>query len=280
MLKIQSFLSFVRIENIILTAAGISLGFWLSAASGGIPHLFLLIVAGIASTAFGNVINDIKDLPADRINRPDRALVTGVISRRSALVLALSLVVIAIAAGFRVSTIHGAGTLVPVVLLLVYTLFFKGTPLAGNLLVSLLVGYVVIFGSLGADSLKRVLIPSLLAFILNLAREIVKDLEDVEGDKHAGYATTAILPAKVIGAIIIILSGSYLILLPLPFTLGDFSVVYGIVCLVAVLPFHAWWFIRYFQSRTARSFHAISTIIKWEMVAGLLALAIDQIVTG
>jgi geranylgeranylglycerol-phosphate geranylgeranyltransferase len=271
------YVKILRPGNLFMTAAAVALGRWLGGASWSALSVLLLAAAAMCSAGYGNVINDLIDLPSDRISHPDRPLPRGLISPFSARIYAAILALTALVCAFTVSRTHGIATAVPIVLLTAYALWFKATPLAGNILISLLVAYALLFGGLRAPDFNRLLIPSVLAFLLNFCREIIKDVQDEAGDRAAGYTTTAVFSASFLKTLIFIMGTVYLLLVALPWLLHHFGTVYLVVCIAAVLPLHVVWNKRLFRTGWRMNLPAISLLIKLEMVAGLLALAIDQV---
>jgi geranylgeranylglycerol-phosphate geranylgeranyltransferase len=277
MFKLYSYINIIRLPNAIMAGAAVLLGFWLSNSPFSPQALFFLVIAAVCSTGFGNVINDIKDLQTDRISHPQRPLPKNEISSKSAIIYALFLAFSAILFSFSVTAVHGIATLFPLVILTAYTLFLKGTPLAGNLTVASLVAYPVIYGSLGSPHFQKLIIPSCLAFLLNLSREIVKDLQDEKGDIAAGYSTSAILPKKFLKSLLLISSLFYLILLYLPFRLHHFGIVYAVICTVAIIPLHGYRSKLIIGKSWLTNVGKISTLYKIEMLSGLISLAADQV---
>ena len=144
--------------------------------------------------AFGNAYNDICDLPADRVNRPDRVLVRGDIDMTLALriagwCLALGLMLAAYA---YVDALILAVTVATVLFL--YDRNLKFQPLVGNVAVAAICASTVAFGAIAGGSWNRqVLVLTVCAFALTLVRELYKDIQDVAGDKAMGARTYPIL---------------------------------------------------------------------------------------
>jgi geranylgeranylglycerol-phosphate geranylgeranyltransferase len=279
-MKLFSYIKLLRPANMLMIAFAVALGFWLAHAGGHLPRLAMLIIAAMCAGGFGNVVNDIADIATDRVSHPKRPLAAGDISKSGATVFAVFCAGAAVICAFFASWQHGAGALAPLFLLLLYTLFFKGTPLAGNVLVSILVAYAIIFGGLQGPGLHRLLVPAILAFLLNVPREIIKDIQDESGDRAAGYVTTASLPHSVLKAIIAVCGLVYATLVIVPYVTRGFGIVYALVCLAAVAPLHIWWSMLFYKSDWQKSAGRISSLIKYEMICGLLALALDEAVKG
>jgi geranylgeranylglycerol-phosphate geranylgeranyltransferase len=274
-MKLSPFFRILRAPNLILLGLGVMLGFWLSHSQAGLFRLFLLVIAAMCCAGFGNVINDIADIETDKISHAGRPLARGEISVIRGWIFAAALAVISLGCSFSVSFVHGIGVLIPCAMLGLFASFLKGTPLWGNVLVSILVAYGIIFGGLLADGLDRLFIPAALAFLLNLSREIIKDIQDMPGDTAAGITTTAALPGKVVRSIVTGCAIAYTLLIFTPFMLRQFGVLYVVVSLAAVIPLHVCWFALFCKSEWLESSGKISTIIKYEMLAGLCALALD-----
>ena len=66
----------VRPANLVMACCAVTLGAWLAGADVA-RDVLLLLVAVAAATAFGNVVNDIRDIESDRVSHPDRPLVLG-----------------------------------------------------------------------------------------------------------------------------------------------------------------------------------------------------------
>lgn len=275
---IFALIKIVRPANALMTGAAVVLGFWLAQSSAPVLSLCLLVVAAMSAVGFGNVINDIVNIDSDRVSHPDRPLPKKELSLNGATVFAFFCGSFSLVNAFLVTPFHGFATVAPLVLLVLYAFFFKATPLTGNIVVSFLVAYALLFGGLTAPRMERLFVPALLAFLLNVAREIVKDFQDEEGDLRSGLKTTAALPENILKATILTASALYLVLLFVPFVLKQFGSVYCIVCAFIVLPLHLYWSFLVSGKQWALSLPKISSLIKFEMLAGLLALAADQAV--
>lgn len=162
--------------------------------------LFSLTTMIIAGS--GYVINDICDVTTDKVNKPGKNFIPDTISFQNATIYYVALVstgfILALYIAFRINfESHiwiyplAAGTLYA------YARQLKSTVLTGNIVVSLFVGLVwgILFyiqgthESLDADLLNMGYAFSFLGFISNFMREIIKDVEDLEGDKKSGIRT-------------------------------------------------------------------------------------------
>jgi geranylgeranylglycerol-phosphate geranylgeranyltransferase len=131
--------------------------------------------------------------------------------------------------------------LVADVVLYLYAYKLKATPLIGNLTVGFMTGFGFVFGGFTLNNPNIILISIYLgffAFVMTTAREIIKDIEDIEGDKAEGAKTLPILigekiPAAIAACLIII----DCVLCPLLYYYNIFGILYLFVIAVAVLLF-------------------------------------------
>lgn len=174
--------------------------------------LSVMLIAGA-----GNIINDYFDIKADRINKPDKMIVEKHISLKSALMwywvfnfiaLSLSIYLSAILQNWWIAGI----ALITIVFLWSYSALYKRKIFVGNVIVAFLIGVVPIYvlvynfpiegfnvsytGS-GLDFgpffvYEIVIIVAVIAFVLNLMREIIKDMADIRGDLHLEAKTVPI----------------------------------------------------------------------------------------
>lgn len=184
-------LQLVRVGNTVVSFAGTVVGGIAARGTGAEipPTLWVALVLAGFSTAFvtagGNVVNDLLDVDSDRVNHPDRPLVTGTISSRVARWTAASLLVgagIIALPDIAVHPLVGVILAAALVALLSYEFRFKSVGFGGNLLVAFLTGLVFLYGGAAAGMPMAVLPFGLMAFFATLSREVIKDMEDQAGD--------------------------------------------------------------------------------------------------
>jgi geranylgeranylglycerol-phosphate geranylgeranyltransferase len=184
-------LRLVRVGNLGVSFVGAIVG-GLAARGAGVLvsfDLWVYILLAAASTALvtagGNVLNDVLDLDGDRVNHPDRPLVTGALSLGTARLLAIGLFVAGIEIAIPVALrepLLGLILAVAVGALLGYEFRLKARGFAGNLTVALLTGLVFLYGGAAVGD-ALVMVPfAAMAFLATLSREVIKDIEDLEGD--------------------------------------------------------------------------------------------------
>jgi len=170
---------------------------YLVATSGSlVPGVILLLAAVTLITAAGNVINDYCDAEIDAVNRSDRPIPSGQVSLTAAFWYAVLLFLAGILISIFTTPICMGFAIINTLLLVLYAIRLKGIPLAGNIAVAYLTGSMFLFGGAFAGYAGMVyLIPiAVITFLATMARELLKDAEDVEGDAAGGAVT---LPIRI-----------------------------------------------------------------------------------
>jgi len=159
-----------------------------------IPESLLLFFIVALITAAGNVINDFFDAEIDAINRPDRPIPSGTVSRGAARGFAVMLFLAGILVSFFTNSLCIGIAIFNVLLLIAYAAKLKSTPLIGNIVVAYISASIFLFGGAlnGLDGLVRIIPIAAITFFAILSRELLKDAEDVEGDRAGGADTVPI----------------------------------------------------------------------------------------
>ena len=253
----------------------------------------LLVLATICIAAAGNIINDIYDIDTDRINKPDKIIVGKSISEKTAFNLFLILNVIGVGLGFYLS--HSVGKspffsifVVTSATLYVYASFLKQTPILGNIVISLLVGMSIlivgIFDLIPAITevnratqitfFKILIDYAVFAFLISLVREMIKDIEDIDGDYNAQMNTLPIIigreRAKHI-AFVVSLSPIIAVIYFIVTYLYTQQVATGyfLICVLAPLLYVT---IKIYGANSKKQYQHISTMYKIVMLLGMLSL--------
>jgi len=240
----------VRPTNVVVSFLGTIVGGLAAAAVGlDLPRTgWLLLALAACSTALvtaaGNVLNDLGDLEGDRLNHPDRPLVTGEVSPSTARRLTAGLFVAGVAVAVPVAWVWpwvGAILAVAVAGLLAYELRWKARGLVGNVAVGGLTAMVFLYGG-AAVGRPLLMVPfAAMAFFATLSREVIKDMEDVAGDtgrrtvpKVFGMAAAGRLARSAIAAALVLSVVPFLWYLA---PLSPAGVAYGVVVFAADLTF-------------------------------------------
>jgi len=188
--KLTSILKITRPINVIITFISVIIAAAICFPDK-IPALNVLLAAFSAAltAASGNIINDIFDIEIDKINRPLRPLPSGKITSREAYILIAVIILGSFIISFLVSYSAFIVVIVSHLLLFLYSKYLNRIPLLGNITVAFLTGLVFIFGGVVVRNPSVAIIPAVFAFLINFIREIVKDMQDVEGDKKSSVNT-------------------------------------------------------------------------------------------
>lgn len=198
----------------------------------------LAAVVVFVVTGAGNSINDYFDHRIDAINKPNRPIPSGRISRRNAGIYSFSLFVMGIIIAFFISFLLGLIAFLSSLLMIYYAYDLKKRAIIGNFSISFLTGLCFVFGGIAADGILISIYLGFYAFLMTMAREIVKDMEDVDGDKSEGATTLPIIygmkTASIIAASFMLIASSTS---PLLYFIGVFNIIYLIVLSVAIVVF-------------------------------------------
>jgi len=244
--------------------------------TGSVQPLFKVISACISGgiiMAGSNTINDYFDLDIDRVNRPERPLVKGNLTPLQALTISwiefgvgcLLALLINISAFVIVLVVSG--------IIILYSFKLKRMPLLGNLAVSFSTAMAFIYGGVAVDRIQETFIPAVLAFFFHFGREIIKDLQDREGDSQ-GLAQTfplvygEIVALKTTTAIFLVLG----IILPLPFLFDWYNGIYLLVTVVGIYPVLFYVTFSMWKNRSSKNLGFLSNLLKADMLVGLLAI--------
>lgn len=257
-------------------------------------NFILLVAATVFITAGGYVINDYFDIKTDLINK-GKVIVGTRIERRQAMMLHNIFNLAGVITGFYVSWRSGyimTGVMFLIVsgLLYFYSASYKRQFLIGNIIIAILTALVpLIVGFYEWSALYRyysvaaIKVPdfdfifywvggfALFAFITTLIREIIKDIEDYEGDIAYGMNTLpvilGIVTSKVITSVLIVFAIVLLYLVWYFFLFDKYTLVYIsafiVIPLIIVI-------INVFRSTDKKQMHSASRLMKIIMLAGIL----------
>ena len=274
MIKISAVYKIIRPVNAAITFLTIIVAAVIcSPGSFPIVKIILAAISGALSAAAGNVVNDIFDYEIDKINRPDRPLPSGKISLNQAVALYSFLIFISLLISSFINPTAVIINFAALLLLFFYSFKFKKIVLFGNFTVAMLTGLAFIYGGVAAGSIKNAVIPSLFALLINFIREIIKDMEDVEGDSKIGVIS---FPNKFgfqnSKKIIFTFSAVLIASTFFPFIYGIYNLIYFLIILLLVDPILIFAVISLFKDDTKKNLNKISLILKLNMVFGLTAI--------
>jgi len=264
----------------------------------------ILVVATVCITAGGYVINDYFDIRTDLINKGKVIVGTG-ISRRKAMMWHSIFNISGVAAGFYISSRAGyfwMGTLFLVVsgLLYFYSASYKRQFLIGNIIVAVLTAMVPLlvifyewpalyrFYAVNATSIPGFTVLfywvggfALFAFLTTISREIIKDIEDFEGDMAYGRNTlpvvTGIPASKIIAVSLVTLTIAMLFIVWYYYVHDWITLSYMSVAILLPLLFVIYHLI---FGKNKKQIHSASNLMKLAMLTGILySLVVKAIIT-
>ncbi|PIE87342.1 MAG: hypothetical protein CSA03_00605 [Bacteroidetes bacterium] len=263
---------------------------------------FWLVFSTVLIAAGGNIINDYFDVRADRVNKPERLIITRHIKKRSAIFMHWTINIIAFSIAIYLSWIMDSFWylfihLFSINVLWFYSLYLKRRFLIGNIFIAALTALVpVLVGifffqhnqtnpewynvqlfpfNMEGSTPKMILYIStglaVFAFLLNLAREVIKDMEDVEGDKklHAKTLpiTWGIAKSKWFTVLVLLIAmgtAAALFYLIESFTFTNIApgIAAGAIILLTI--------VLALSAKTKKDFRRVNHCIKLAMTVGLL----------
>lgn len=244
--------------------------------AGGAVDAPLRTGAAVGATWFatgaGNAVNDYFDRQIDRINDPERAIPRGAVSPRGALAFSVLLFLGAVACTLVLPPLAILIAVFNLSALVAYTKLFKGLPGVGNAVVAYLGGSTFLFGGAAVGNARASVVLFALAAVSTLTREIIKDVEDIAGDREEGLNTLPIAigerPALTVGSLLLVAA---VVASPLPYLFETFGVAY----LVVVLPADA--IMLYAAVESFRDPAAGQSHLKYGMFLAALAFIVGRI---
>ena len=269
-------LRLVRGHNLVVAAAGVLAGGWVALGAVAVPRLLgFAALAAVGFGAAGNVLNDLRDVAADRVNRPagDRPVAAGRVRRETAhLVVGVGVFVGLVAAALVSGTALLVG-LAAFTVIALYSPLLKPSGFPGNVAIAAVAGLPLWYGALAVGRPAAGVVPWVLAAWIHLVREIVKDIEDESGDRVAGRRTLPIRwGARRTGVLAAVLAVAFVPLslaLPVAAHYGGGYYAVAVISQLAVLAAAS----RLFVGRTER----LSRLLKGAMVVGLVALVLGRV---
>lgn len=166
----------------VVSEFGASLDVWLAAASAAL------------SVAAANAFNDLSDIDADRVNRPDRPLPAGTIEPALAGAVVIASCAASLAVALAISVLAAIWVVVLLGVAGAYSTTLQRLGFVGHVTVALLFANTLVFGSVvagGATAATWIGATQVAGAVLG--REFLKSIPDVEGDRVAGTRTSALL---------------------------------------------------------------------------------------
>jgi len=209
--SVKAYFELMRLKNVALAAITVPLGAQFAMGDAWISsHLTEVILQTFAVVFFigaGNTMNDIKDIDIDKEAHPNRPLASGAISLKNARIfvkLLWALSILCLTVGI-VLLYQNSDSWLEILLIYIVAITLmmtydhgpalKNSGLVGNISISVMVGFVILYGAASVGQVWNSLVwwTAGVVFFTNLAREIVKDCQDIEADE----GTRETLPMKI-----------------------------------------------------------------------------------
>ena len=287
-MKILAFFQLIRWKNLLiiflmqLLVSGILLPTFELADPFLHLNFWLISMSTICIAASGYIINDIYDIPIDLINKKGKTIVSKIISIKTAKFLYILTTIVGLLLGIFASININKPPFILIFILLSFLLFlysytFKSTPLLGNIIIAFLVSSsLLIIGifelaNISYHSLTILFTYSLFAFITNLLREIIKDIEDIEGDICLGLNTLPILIGRqrTNNIVLIVCIAFTIAIVMVLFKVNELEIltrIYG--SLFIVLP-TVYFISKLYTSKTKKDYTKLSSLLKIIMLLGI-----------
>ncbi len=259
-------------------------------------QFLFIVIASVLIAAAGYIINDYFDLNIDQVNKPDKVVVNLIINRRWVIFWHMFLSLLGFfftGLAFPLSAYWYLvlANLVSIVLLWFYSTNFKKKLLIGNIIISLLTAWVIAILYFSKYPLRLnhlleidqneirlfryTIVYASFAFVISLIREVIKDMEDRDGDRKYGCRTMPIVwginASKVfVGVWLVVLIAAVVILQLYVIPFGWwYSIVYCLLLIIAPL---IWILVSLFRAQSQSDFHLLSSAVKFVMFTGILSM--------
>ena len=258
-------------------------------------NYILLVIATVCIAAGGYVINNIMDQDTDEIAKPQNRVVGVSISETMAYNWYIGLTIVGVGIGFYLSNVIYKPTfasmfILVATLLYMYATSFKQIPVLGNVVVALMLSTSIIiiglFDILPAidvgnrfrmkEAFDILIHYAIFAFIINLIREIVKDMEDMDGDYQSGINSLPIAIGVqktkiIVGVLTVISIGILAYYVNSNLFELDYVVYYAIILIVGPLIYFG---VKLLNATTKKEFHHLSLVLKVILFFGILSVAV------
>lgn len=281
--KIFSFFSVVRGYNIFVIALAQYLAaiFILSPEIRALDvildyQLFILVLASSLTIASGYIINNFYDAKKDLINRPRKVMIDRLVSQQTKLKVYFAINFIVALISFIVSWRAMLFFSVYIFLIWFYSHKLKKYPIVGNITASVLAVLPFFAILLYYKNFYQVIFAhAVFLYLLILIREIIKDLENIEGDLSSNYRTIPVLfGEKIAKNIILVLT--ILTVIPVYYLVDVFNVGYMDIYFYTSLLILIFFLILLGKAKTKAQYLKLHFLLKFIIVAGVFSIVLIE----
>ena len=276
--NIINYIFITRPVNVVLTFLVVIVGALICIDGDySINKILLAAIAAALTAGAGNIINDIFDKEADKINHPERPIAKGNISTGNAWIEYFILTLLAVAASSLISQTALAIVFLTSVLLYLYSARLKKIPLLGNITIAYLTGLAFIFGGISVNNVRGAFIPAIFAFFINFISELIKDMDDIEGDTKIGLHTfPKRFSIKVSILFITFLTFTLIAFTFYPFVKNIYNIEYFVLAMLVVNPILVYFLKLLYEKDAGKNLNKLSNMLKLDMLFGLLAIFLGK----
>jgi 4-hydroxybenzoate polyprenyltransferase len=244
----------------------------------------LLVISTLMIAAAGYIINDFFDRSIDEVNKPGKNIIDKKVRGKSAKRIFYVLSLIGIAIGFylawRISKpVMGFIHIFSAISLWMYSSYYKRRLFIGNVIVSLLCFLSIVIVALFEPSfyanINFIFWFAIPAFLLSMTREMIKDIEDLDGDKLAQCKTAPIIlgirKTKMVIQFIIILTTAYILYILYKNFYTNVVLNFWYLSCLFMIPLAALSYM-VFNSSEKKDFYYSSLFTKMIMLCGVLSI--------
>jgi 4-hydroxybenzoate polyprenyltransferase len=239
-----------------------------------LSQAILVALSTILTAAAGNVINDIFDIEEDQINNPEKRIIARHVSTKNGRIFYGVLAAASLIAGYFSGWTMFALCITIGIMLYFYSSDIKGETLWGNLLVAFMAGAVVFTADLGVFTRNEGYFAeyALMAFLITVPREIVKDIEDIIGDKSQGYRTFPIVFGTKRSTRLAVVFMTMLVAEIVYMIITDGNVWYAVYTAGLVVTPSVYIIVKLFRAEVKSDFKQLSGLLKLLMFTGLISV--------
>lgn len=271
--KISNYIMLSRPVNVVIAFITIIIAAGISGPLIPIKNVILAALSASFITIGANVINDYFDIEIDRVNKPKRLLASGKISKHNALLFFCASYLVAWIIALFINIEMFAISFISGIVLFFYSYKYKRVVLWGNFIVSFISGLAFIYGGLAVNRANEAIFPAAFAFFFHFGREIIKDIQDIEGDKPHGVVTYPIKYGVRKSLILTNLIFTFLIIFTLlPYFLGYYGIYFLLIVVFGVHSVLIFVVITGWSNPSPHNLGRLSTLLKIDMLIGLFAI--------
>ncbi len=277
--KINAYFRLFRPVNTIIGAISVFIAIYITKISPPFPETIYAMLSAVFLMAGGNAINDFFDYKIDSINKKNRPIPSGQVTRTEALVVTVLVFGVTLWLNLHLTGLNLYIIIICEVLLFLYTPVFKKIPLLGNFVVAGISATGFIYGAAVVHAWQKGLYPAIIAFFVHFTREIMKDAEDYQADLKENVRTFA----GIVSPIILHVSISILLFMTTLIVIwgyvgGFFKITYLYVVITLVIPIYIYFGFKFIdmKERNLYLYQKGSLWMKLSMISGIFAFYVGM----